>query len=202
MFILSIYFNYLHERKAENDSLSATSGFPIAVVLLLSHLSCGSSASCMFFEAPTKFTIPISSNSRRFLFSIYVYVKTKCVWEKNRSVWRQKSPGNYLLPLSGLDSALLFFAMLLKLQDTRNNHPIMLFSTFIHNQIQFQTIFKYYTLWLQPPAKGRMPSAFLSPGTWSWYSSCGIFCPHTEVLSTTRSSWVTPGILFLQKCWQ
>lgn len=73
MFTLSVYFCYLYERKAEKKCLSGASGFPTAMILLLSLSSSGSSTSCMHFEEPTKFSIPICSNSRRCLLA-YMYM--------------------------------------------------------------------------------------------------------------------------------
>lgn len=128
MFTFSIYFYYLYERKAEKKNLSAASGFQTAMVLLPLFSSYGSSASCMFFEQPIKFSIPICSNSRRFLL-IYMYMvrpsrykrkKTECVVEKIWKVSFGTRPSCKIMEIEGHQKQLL--------------HKVIL-STFIHYQI-------------------------------------------------------------------
>ena len=139
MFTFSIHFYYLHERKAEKKNLSAASGFPTAMVLLLSPSSYGSSASCMLFEEPTKFSIPVCSNSRRSLLAyMYMVRPSVCKRKKNGVCGEKNLLENVYLPFGARPNCrMLEFEGNWKWQLDK-----VILSTFIHYQMQFQIVFK------------------------------------------------------------
>lgn len=103
-------------------------------------------------------------------------------------MWWQKFPRECLPPLSGLNSALIFFFNCndTKIAGDQKQQPDqIIFSTFIQYQIQCSSItcFDFSHL----PIIGCF--RFQNPRTWSWYDSCGLVSPQRFCSQPSLRGW-------------